>query len=307
MNDYELFYWSVPFRGQFVRAVLAYAGKSWTEGGDAAICKLISGSVEDMPVPFMGPPILIDKRADIAIAQMPAIVFYLGETLGLMPDTPGLRAMTLKIVNDANDVLDELTLDGGREMWTQKSWRAFTPRLKTWMSFWEETGRRYHLEAHAGFLLRGRGARRRRHRDRHPLVDHGRSLPGDRKPPRRGRTRDRGPDAEDRQPAAPGRAGRPGAARLWRRLLRRLDRGVVAAAAAGVERVANSENRFSHGTRSKFLKIDRKAAWYAGLRFGRPFRGRPPEGAENNPTVVFTCRIRCQKSFTLGEHRLKDG
>src|SRR5215472_4860198 len=32
MSDYELYYWSVPFRGQFVRAVLAFAGKSWTEG-----------------------------------------------------------------------------------------------------------------------------------------------------------------------------------------------------------------------------------------------------------------------------------
>ena len=27
MSDYDLYYWSVPFRGQFVRAVLAYAGK----------------------------------------------------------------------------------------------------------------------------------------------------------------------------------------------------------------------------------------------------------------------------------------
>ncbi len=32
MADYELYYWPVPFRGQFVRAVLAYAGKTWTEG-----------------------------------------------------------------------------------------------------------------------------------------------------------------------------------------------------------------------------------------------------------------------------------
>jgi glutathione S-transferase len=31
-----------------------------------------------------------------------------------------LRAMTMKIVNDANDVIDEITLDGGREMWTKK-------------------------------------------------------------------------------------------------------------------------------------------------------------------------------------------
>ena len=155
MSDYELYYWSVPFRGQFVRAVLAYAGKTWTEGGGAAISKLMGGPVKHMPVPFMGPPLLIDKKADFAIAQMPAIVLYLGETLDLMPATPALRALTMKIVNDANDVIDEITLDGGRQMWTEKRWREFVPRLKKWMSFWEETGRRHGLKADSGFLLGG--------------------------------------------------------------------------------------------------------------------------------------------------------
>jgi glutathione S-transferase len=155
MSDYRLYYWSVPFRGQFVRAVLAYAGKTWTEGGDEAIATLMGGPVEAMPVPFMGPPMLIDKKADVAIAQMPAIVLYLGETLNLMPATPALRALTLKVVNDANDVIDELTLDGGREMWTKKRWEAFVPRLEKWMSFWEETGRRHGLEADSGYLLGG--------------------------------------------------------------------------------------------------------------------------------------------------------
>jgi glutathione S-transferase len=155
MSAYELFYWSVPFRGQFVRAVLAYAGKTWTEGGDAAIATLMDGTVEHMPVPFMGPPVLIDKKANVAIAQMPAIVLYLGETLDLLPGSAVLRAMTMKIVNDANDVIDEITLDGGREMWTEKRWHDFVPRLKRWMSFWEETGRRHGLTAQSGFLLGG--------------------------------------------------------------------------------------------------------------------------------------------------------
>lgn len=155
MSDYDLYYWSVPFRGQFVRAVLAYAGKTWTERGDGAISKLMNGPVKQMPVPFMGPPLLIDKKADFAIAEMPAIVLYLGETLDLMPATPALRAMTMKIVNDANDVIDEITLDGGREMWTKKSWQDFVPRLEKWMSFWEETGRRNGLKAGSGFLLGG--------------------------------------------------------------------------------------------------------------------------------------------------------
>ncbi|RRN62299.1 glutathione S-transferase [Caulobacter sp. 602-1] len=155
MSDYELYYWSAPFRGQFVRAVLAHAGKSWTEGGDAAIADLMGGPVKAMPVPFMGPPMLVDKKAKVAIAQTPAIVLYLGETLDLLPSTPELRALTLKIVCDANDVIDEMTNDGGREMWTDKRWAAFVPRLKKWMSFWEETGRRHGLTADAGFLLGG--------------------------------------------------------------------------------------------------------------------------------------------------------
>jgi glutathione S-transferase len=155
MSDYKLYYWSVPFRGQFVRAVLAYAGKNWTEGGDSAIGKLMEGPIAKMPVPFMGPPLLVDKKADFAIAEMPAIVLYLGETLGLIPATPALRAMTMKIVNDANDVIDEITCDGGRQMWTKQRWQEFAPRLKKWMSFWEETGRRHGLQPDAGFLLGG--------------------------------------------------------------------------------------------------------------------------------------------------------
>jgi glutathione S-transferase len=155
MTDYDLYYWSLPFRGQFVRAVLAFAGKTWTEGGDAEISKLMGAAVRDMPVPFMGPPLLIDKKADFAIAEMPAIILYLGETLDLMPTSPALRALTMKVVNDANDVIDEVTLDGGREMWTEARWQDFTPRLKRWMSFWEETGRRHGLTANSGFLLGG--------------------------------------------------------------------------------------------------------------------------------------------------------
>ena len=153
MSDYDLYYWPIPFRGQFVRALLAYAGKTWTEGDGAAISKLMSSTVKHMPVPFMGPPLLIDKKADVAIAQMPAIILYLGETLNLMPATPALRAMTMKIVNDANDVIDEITLDGGRSMWTEKTWQDFLPRLRKWMSFWEETGRRHGLKAGSGFML----------------------------------------------------------------------------------------------------------------------------------------------------------
>ncbi len=85
-----------------------------------------------MPLPIMGPPMLIDEKADFAIAQMPAIVLYLGETLDLLPADPKLPALTIKIVND---VIDEITQDGGREMWAQKRWDEVVPPLQQWMSW----------------------------------------------------------------------------------------------------------------------------------------------------------------------------
>ena len=40
-------------------------------------------------------------------------------------------------------------------MWTHKSWNEFVPRLKKWMSLWEETGRRHGLTIDRGFVLGG--------------------------------------------------------------------------------------------------------------------------------------------------------
>jgi glutathione S-transferase len=153
MSDYDLYYWPIPFRGQFVRAVLAHAGKTWTEADAGTVSQIMEKAAKDQPIPFMGPPMLVDHKTDFAIAEMPAVILYLGETLDLLPDTPALRALTMKIVNDANDVIDEITNDGGREMWTDKSWKAFIPRLERWMSFWEEIGRRHGLKPDAGLLL----------------------------------------------------------------------------------------------------------------------------------------------------------
>lgn len=155
MSDYTLYYWSAPFRGEFVRAVLASAGKNWVEAGDERISPLMEGPVTAMPVPFMGPPVLVDERNGFAVSQMPAILLYLGESLDLLPSTPEGRALSIKVVNDANDVIDELTLDGGRQMWTAKRWAEFEPRLRKWMSLWEETGRRHGLKTNSGSLLGG--------------------------------------------------------------------------------------------------------------------------------------------------------
>lgn len=153
MSDYDLYYWPVPFRGEFIRAILAFAGKTCTEHDSHEIEVVMGKAPEGQPVPFMGPPLLIDRSNGFAIAQMPAIALYLGETLDLLPDTPQGRALTMKIVNDANDVIDEITLDGGREMWTEAKWQEFVPRLQRWMGIWEALGRANGLEETGGTML----------------------------------------------------------------------------------------------------------------------------------------------------------
>jgi glutathione S-transferase len=151
--QYDFFYWQLPFRGQFIRAIMAFANKGWTEHDDDEIGKLTASLPDDQPIPFMGPPVLIDKKAEVTLSEMPAIALYLGETCRLIPDDPKVRALTIKVITDANDVIDELTLDGGREMWTASKWKKFVPRLKRWMTIWETLGARHKLAANGGFLL----------------------------------------------------------------------------------------------------------------------------------------------------------
>ncbi|WP_419913754.1 glutathione S-transferase [Hoeflea sp.] len=153
MPDYSLYYWPLPFRGQFVRAVLAHVGATWDEYDFEAIGALKGKPPADQPVPHMGPPVLVDRNTGISLSQMPAILGYLGRKHGLITDDNVHHALTDKIVADANDVLYEITLYNGAQMWTKESWHDFQPRLKRWMVMFEETGRRHGMTAREGFLL----------------------------------------------------------------------------------------------------------------------------------------------------------
>lgn len=153
MTDYTLYYWPLPFRGQFVRAVLDHAGADWTEAGTGATADLMNLAVDEQPMPAMAPPMLTDHGADVTLSQMGAILGYLGGRFGLMPGDPVRDAVTVKLIDDANDVLDEITRFGGRLMWDRESWDEFRPRLARWMAIFEEVGRRHGLTEEAGTLL----------------------------------------------------------------------------------------------------------------------------------------------------------
>ncbi|MDP2734508.1 MAG: glutathione S-transferase [Hoeflea sp.] len=153
MADYTLYYWPFPFRGQFVRALLAHAGASWQEAGSKEIAALRAAEPTAQLVPHMGPPVLTDHSRNVHLSQMPAILAYLAEKHRLLPNDPVLNAMSHKIVADANDVLYEMTRYNGAQVWTEGTWKEFQPRLARWMEIFEETGRRHGLTARAGFML----------------------------------------------------------------------------------------------------------------------------------------------------------
>jgi glutathione S-transferase len=153
MADYTLYYWPLPFRGQFVRAVLAHVSASWNEADMEALSSLIRAEPAKQLIPHMGPPVLTDHAADLSLAQTPAILAYLGGKYALIPDDPVRAALTAKIIADANDVLYEMTLHNGAEMWTQERWDNYRPRLARWMAIFEEHGRRHGLTAKMGYVL----------------------------------------------------------------------------------------------------------------------------------------------------------
>ncbi|MEM5492678.1 glutathione S-transferase [Hoeflea sp. AS16] len=155
MADYTLYYWPIQFRGQFVRAVLAHAGCTWEEAGYEKTLAQRASEPDKQLIAHMGPPVLTDHSRNIHLSQMPAILAYLGDKHGLISADPVMKAMCLKLVCDANDVLYEMTRYNGAQMWTEASWRVFQPRLHRWMEIFAETGRRNGLTASAGFMLGG--------------------------------------------------------------------------------------------------------------------------------------------------------
>ncbi len=153
MVDYTLYYWPIPFRGQFVRVVLAHVGASWEEADMSELSALMNEEPSQQLVPFVGPPVLMDHAAQFPTAQTQAILTYLGAKYGLIPENPEGTALTAKIIADANDVLYEMTLHNGAQLWTEKRWDDYRPRLARWMAIYEEHGRRHGLRSESGYLL----------------------------------------------------------------------------------------------------------------------------------------------------------
>lgn len=153
MNEYTLEYWPIPFRGQFIRAVLAHVGATWEEESSETLASRKTLPPSEQPIPFMGLPVLTDHGAKVSLSQTSSILEYLGRKYRLLPEDSTRSALTTKTVADANDLLYEMTRHNGAQMWTQESWESFQPRLRRWMQVFEVTGVRHGLRETSGTFL----------------------------------------------------------------------------------------------------------------------------------------------------------
>ena len=154
MARYALYYHPIPFRGHFIRYVLAYAGQDWDEPDHDEVLRLKALPVTGQPYPFMAPPMLHDRNHDVWLAQLPAILTYLGVAHHLMVAQPGGEARVQKVIADCNDVLEGITCNCGARMWDEGSWSAFiTGRLPRWLEIFEATGRAHRMDGTGVFLL----------------------------------------------------------------------------------------------------------------------------------------------------------
>ena len=154
MISYKLYYWPLPFRGNFPRLLMEHASAGYEMSSLEENVELKDRAVADQGIPGMAPPMLHDFAEDVWINQMPAIMLYLAEKHGYLPDDHYTRAVSMKVVCDCNDVLSDLTNANGSQMWTRDTWKQFrSVRLVRWLEIFEELGQRFGLESDSGYLL----------------------------------------------------------------------------------------------------------------------------------------------------------
>ena len=138
---FQLDYWPIPFRGCFVSYLFAYRDEPLRNDATfESIGELKSRPPADQPVPFVGPPVLLDHESGSALSQMPAIVLYVARELDLAPEDTFDEAMCMKVLMDCNDVLMEICRYNGSSMWTREEWHQFrAARLPRWFAIFEES------------------------------------------------------------------------------------------------------------------------------------------------------------------------
>ncbi len=151
---YQLYYWPIYFRGDFIRLILEDAGVAYQENSVEELIKIKSLPIKEQPFPAMAPPFFHDPENDLFINQMPAIVLYVSNKLNYITNDIVKDNLGLKLVLDCNDVLAEITNLNGSKMWEHNDWKDFRKnRLKKWLEIFEEFGKKYGLGSNSETML----------------------------------------------------------------------------------------------------------------------------------------------------------
>ena len=156
LAPYKIFYWGIPFRGNFPKLLLSYKGVGFEEASVPEVLELKNAKVGSTPAVFFAPPLLYDRESDLYMSQTGAIMMYLGGKLGMVPSDVWLSSMQTKVMNDASDVLGELSRNNGSQMWNKEAWDVFMApdgRFVKWLSVFETQGAKCGLTADGGFYL----------------------------------------------------------------------------------------------------------------------------------------------------------
>eukprot|EP00794_Sanderia_malayensis_P004677 gene4677-5287_t len=81
---WELYYWPLAGRGEFVRVIFEEAGVAYKENNDAELLTSMFKQAKDTGWPCFAPPMI--KRGDFKLCQTPVICKYLGKKFGLYPE-----------------------------------------------------------------------------------------------------------------------------------------------------------------------------------------------------------------------------
>jgi len=107
--QYELYYWPIQGRGEFARLVLEDAGADYVDvgrqpGGIKKMQEIIGGSIPQL-LPF-APPFLHAGR--VWLAQSAQVASFLGEELGLAPESETARYVARTIMLTIADLMNEV-------------------------------------------------------------------------------------------------------------------------------------------------------------------------------------------------------
>ncbi len=103
-EQYELFYWSgLPGRGEVVRMTMAAAGVSWKDTlSNEAV--MFHRKFQNQGNVGFAPPYIQDQSNGLVLAQLPAILQYIGEKHGLSPSDPASKAVAMNVTLTIADI-----------------------------------------------------------------------------------------------------------------------------------------------------------------------------------------------------------